>query len=407
MRANDGDTRDRETPDDIIAYARDRALTITRAQLERWHTRGPLHHPEQVWLGQGRGSETRYPRGTAELVVAALQRQPRPRDLTMLTWELWLAGYDVPLETVRAYLANVARWHDRIVAAMRTLGFARRVLPGPARRLLGRAAIRRMRVRGLPGIATRLGSPERVETVLRTLGQVLTGGYKQSYQVAIHDGGVAVDGRALPSTDSDGLLLERAIGIERGRVDRLAGAGPWLSGDPTEGLVALTKMLGGWWLPIVRDTSDHELRAVRDQARDLEELFVTFGDFVREHFGADAFGFPAIADALRSPTSWQQAGLAMVLVRALKDEELRGVALFREMAERWRSDLAPKVAAMRTLRHEVPALQELLAPRRIGEAMRDEARLAAFQDELRMVAEANRDRIESVVSRLAPSLSFN
>jgi hypothetical protein len=225
--------------------------------------------------------------------------------------------------------------------------------------------------------------------------------------VEILDGGSAADGRAIASTDSDGLLVERAIGIERGRVDRLAGAGPWLSGDPTNDLVELKRLLGGAWLRTVHRASDEELLAAREQARELEALMVSFGDFIVEHFGPDAFGFPAIAEAMRSPSLLQRAGLAIVLLRAARDPNLRAnIAQLRAMGERWRAEFAPKVAAMQALRREVPALRELLEPRRIGDAMRDEGRLAAYQAELRAVAEKNREHVEAIVTRLARTLSF-
>ncbi len=178
---------------------------------------------------------------------------------------------------------------------MRAFGFARSILPRPARDLLSRMARRRVRVPGVPGITQRLGSPERVEAVFRATAQVVTGAYDETYQVTVLDERRMDDGRAIAGTDSDGLLFERAIGIERGRIDRLAGAGPWIDGDPTAALARIARAIGGRWGSHVEAATEDELCAARDQARELQEMFVSFGDFVRTHFGEEAFGFPAIA----------------------------------------------------------------------------------------------------------------
>lgn len=80
------------------------------------------------------------------------------------------------------------------------------------------------------------------------------------------------DGRAIPSTDSDGLLVERALGIERAKIDKLAGSEPWLRDDPTDALVGLTKTIGGSWLPSVLAASDEDLARARDEAREIYPL---------------------------------------------------------------------------------------------------------------------------------------
>ena len=55
--------------------------------------------------------------------------------------------------------------------------------------------------------------------------------------------------------------------------------------------------------------------------------------------------------------------------------------------------------ALRVLRREVPELHELLAPQRIGTAMRDAVTLAAFQLELRGMAERHRTAVMAALAQ--------
>lgn len=127
---------------------------------------------------------------------------------------------------------------------------------------------------------------------------------------------------------------------------------------------------------------------------------MSFGDVVREHFGPDAFGFPAIADALRPPRFSKWSPSQSCCYARTTMTPCGGIAELRKVGRTWCTDVRPKVEALRALRREIPAFDTLLAPRRMGDAMRDDAAQVAFLAKLGLVTEANRARVEAVMTSL-------
>jgi hypothetical protein len=86
----------------LIEYARQRGVTVTGRQLERWRGSGLLAPNIRGYPGRGRGSTSMPPPGAAELVVwLATNERPgrRPADIALLAFA---AGLAVPEDTVRS-----------------------------------------------------------------------------------------------------------------------------------------------------------------------------------------------------------------------------------------------------------------------------------------------------------------
>ena len=89
----------------LIADARQRGVSVTARQLERWRASGLLAPNIRNYPGRGRGSTSEPPPGAAELVAwLAANARPgrRPGDLALLAFADGLA---VPEDTVRAAFA--------------------------------------------------------------------------------------------------------------------------------------------------------------------------------------------------------------------------------------------------------------------------------------------------------------
>ena len=103
----------------LIEYARQRGVSVTGRQLERWRGSGLLAPNIRSYPGRGRGSTSVPPPGAAELVVwLAANERPgrRPADIALLGFA---AGLAVPEDTVRsAFIAAITGIKLPVEAAM-------------------------------------------------------------------------------------------------------------------------------------------------------------------------------------------------------------------------------------------------------------------------------------------------
>jgi hypothetical protein len=99
---------------DVLTLARQQGYSLSALQLARWHRAGLLPRPQQQPLKAARGTCSLYPPGTSEQVLLLCSLRIRERRLAHLAWQVWLVGYRVEYEIIRAQLhqasVRLSRW---------------------------------------------------------------------------------------------------------------------------------------------------------------------------------------------------------------------------------------------------------------------------------------------------------
>jgi hypothetical protein len=114
------DTGSSITANELLKAARASGFAVSRAQLARWHRSGWLPAPKQRRLGRGRGTESVYPLEARDRLWAICALPVRQRHSPLVEWQLWWRGFEVPIETVRRHLAQVAQSWERAIRELRT-----------------------------------------------------------------------------------------------------------------------------------------------------------------------------------------------------------------------------------------------------------------------------------------------
>lgn len=85
-----------ESAAEIIETLRSSGYEISTQQLSEWHRNGLIRRPKQTALGRGRGTESRYPVGTAKQVAALISlRHGTRHNPEYIGWQLWVLGFTI------------------------------------------------------------------------------------------------------------------------------------------------------------------------------------------------------------------------------------------------------------------------------------------------------------------------
>jgi DNA-binding transcriptional MerR regulator len=210
---------DRLTTTALLASAQRMDPAITERTLEHWRHQGLL--PKAKRTGQsGMRPEWTYPPEAEAQLQALLRMRNVTKDLNVLRPALWYEGYNVDVAKVRlsiaAYLKSVQAAYDRDLQRLDP-----DAATDPKARLsaiqAGARKLAAKRGKGFPRLG-RQSLDDRADAVTQMLGMVF-----QEEVVVQH-------------LEEDAAKVERLIGVDRGRRFRPAGAIPWLSGPPEEGL---------------------------------------------------------------------------------------------------------------------------------------------------------------------------
>src|SRR2546423_125292 len=106
------------TPKALLEAARLEGYRVSNDQRKRWAREGLLPHPVQDHVRGIRGSESRYPPGTLEQLVAVARLHRSERRFDELRLDLWWEGYWVEPDRLRASLAGLL---DDAVAEFREI----------------------------------------------------------------------------------------------------------------------------------------------------------------------------------------------------------------------------------------------------------------------------------------------
>jgi hypothetical protein len=368
---------------------------FARAQLERRHRANILARPTQLVRHDRRGTITVYPAGTQELLLVGLAFEERYRSLERVLWEMWIAGHPVPLIGIRDQLRVVARFHDRISAFLRRMGFGQPELPSKALRLVERVTPR-YGGPGVPAVRRRLEGEQQVQTFVRIMADVLAGSYTPPSRSQLSG----------PS-DDEGALIEKALGLDEARTDTPTGMPLLLRGNTAEDLAKGARLVRGNWAGDIDNATDQDLRTARGRWVRFQRHFPRVVDEAREIFGGSAFGLRALARLIGFEDPLMSGIAVIVMLRLGRSENRRLAGDWDKLiwaTENWIENSSPLLPAFRVLR-EVPPLRSLLSAASMRRTLAGPDAQERHRVELLEVATAHETEIAAALARAGVTLA--
>jgi hypothetical protein len=288
---------------------------------------------------------------------------------------------------VRELLAQVARrWEQEHARLAELLGAEEAGEPSAAAEmdaLYHQAEAGRIG-RQLGQVRRNLGR-EGFSTVVRVVVEIVAGRF-QGYERAADTGSAD---RQTPA------LVERAMGWDRARSDRLADTGPWLDGDPEVDLARLSQAVNSWPLAAGVSASEEELHQARAELRAFLKVISTTAPLFERLFGRAAFGFGTIARMLDTPPPDLEAFMLLAWLALRHDHALRdGMRTLGGLAPTV-DTAAQAVRLLEGLAREVPAFGPVLTARRLAAAQQDAAEGKRLQAEIARVREEHRAAVDA------------
>jgi hypothetical protein len=355
-----------ESADDLISLAKAQGFRVSKHQIARWHRFGLLPLPQgRRFLGRAAGSQTIYPAGTGAQLLALLEIHAKERRLPYVGWLLWWAGYRSPIrKQVPNVLERVVVLVDKAIESKLELGAFE------GRRLTEKAVSRARRRVG------RKPFPQFVRLILD-----------------------AARGRAGQLDPIKADLLERGLGLDRARDDRVKGAEPWLQGDIDGALRYLPEVFHPDELrQNLESADDQDLEGARDEVRSLISVLKSFASITELIFGPHAFGLDIFRD-LDTSEPLIQAFLLLVWL------DLRTHPAFMEACKTLIAALPRPTEqtigfeGLVQLGHEVPGLGDILNVRRLRTAIGNPEMVKALNEELKERLQQHRVEVDAFMQR--------
>lgn len=343
----------RETTEALIAHVSSYGFPVTKTELTRWHRAGLLPRPQRRSLGRGRGMVSIYPPGTKDQLLALCTIHRSEKRLPYVAWRLWWDGYNVPLSAIREFLERArAQWQQGI-EEIRQL----QEHPEQLSKLLNRFKVMRISRKVIAQARKRVGR-ENFPTFIKVLADVGSGTF-EGYAINSERG---IDER---------WIVEKGLGLQQARTNRLADSEPWLTGDTGATLQELSSRLRNH--PLGEDIStmsEAELTDAREEVRCFLSAFESISRTFDRMFSRGAFGFSVFADAIRELGPRDQA-IMLLFWRAFRSWGLGlNMDLLLGIARQWQQKWYPLFQGLEQLRNEVPVTADTLAPKQMGYALR-------------------------------------
>jgi len=314
------------------------------------------------------------------------QLHQRERRLTSVAWRLWWGdGGPVPVPA-RELLAQVAqRWEqDRNHLAELLAGEAGEPEATAALDVIYHQAETGRLGRQLGQVRRNTGR-EGFSTVVRVLAEIGVGRFR----------GYEREASASDEESETGALVERAMGLDRARSDRLVNAGPWLDGDPEVDFVRLSQALNTWPLAAGVSASEEELHQARAELRAFLMVISTMAPLFERLFGRAAFGLGTIARTLDLQTPDTQAFMLLAWLALRHDEALRdGMRSLGSLAPTAHAT-AQMAEVLEALRREVPAFGLVLSTERLAAAQQEVGEGERLRAEIARVGEEHRAAVNA------------
>lgn len=367
------------TSDGLLGLTRAHGYEVNKRQLADWHRYGLLPEPERRFLGRGRGSESVYPMGTDEQLLALLEIHSGEKRLDHVAWQLWWRGFPVSLDVVRSFLTELAAevdshtpyiadlgsrqlssWAKSIAEESREAGLDKPV--GRSRKRLGRIQF-----------------PAFVRVLLRVWGGVYTPGESEF--------------------GSDTQLVEQAYGVQIKRRRGLMGPGVWVK---SMSLAALLREGSRFLLNhSIREElaalSDEQMLLAREEAAPWLEILGRSGLAFDWIYGRGVYPLSGLSEAVRSMRPSDE-GIWFTWWAILR---FRGPMLIRKGMERMGRPDPELVMRMRNwdvierLREQIPGVADILTPRRMRAALDNPDRMEEIQIEIDRFREENAEDLDA------------
>jgi hypothetical protein len=368
-----------ETREQLLAAAKAARHPVSASQLGRLYRAGLIPAPQIRALGRGRGTESRYPSGTAARLVRVMEIHTRERRLAHTGWRLWWEDGGAIPPPARKLLTRVARSvdeeRDRLAALLAGDEAGTPAAVAEMDQLYADAE--NDRVRGPLGEARRNVGRERFATVVRVIAQVGAGRF------------AARDFDGYP--DDAGRLVDRALGLERARTDRRAGSVPWLASETGVDLAMLSEIVASRSLLDVAENNDSQLDLARVEIQSLIGVVTAVAPLLERLHGRGAFGLGMMSRlfGVRNPSSQALILLGWLALRS-NDAFRAGLDQITAVAPQ-ATATAQLYGLISQLRQEVAVLAPVLTDERLATAQLDENAAIELNSEIARLREHNTD----------------
>src|SRR5258708_1092848 len=251
-----------ETAAYLLALAEQNNWPLTASQLRRLHLEGLIERPIQEHPEGRIGSETIYPKGTGEVLLAICSRHHQKRSFSALAWQLWWDGYSIPLTRVRVDLQKTREGWERLQCRLSRPGM--KGLSRFAWRVLEKMVAHRFRD-AFPNQARKRVGAVSFDTFLRILLEIAVGNFQ----------GYADDHAG--SREEEQQIMVKGFDLRRTEIDRARDI-DWTV-NLESSLVELSEIIKqGSWTQWLDQADEAELVCNRDELRLLLTTFESLSE---------------------------------------------------------------------------------------------------------------------------------
>lgn len=294
-----------ERPSEILANASATGFSVSERQLKRWHFEGLIPKPAQSWPEGVSGSETIYPIGTSNQVIALCEVSQKYHRLKDIGWQLWWFGFSVDQKYWKSVLNDRAVWLDKYI--LKFIKAVKRENKTANRFTKWRTA--RTRNFLFRQLRKRLG-PYNFDGFINLIVSILDGTFDGWNAGATSDD---------PDLFRDKVMVDKALGLHRQKQNKPQTKSKSQNYDDVEAvLVMLSARLGGICVTdLLRGSSDDLLISTRNEMRALFALVANLSktDIAAKN-GLSLTVFAKFADF----AAWRTHQTMLLFLLALKED---------------------------------------------------------------------------------------
>lgn len=216
-----------ESRAEVLEAAHEAGFSLSTPQLGRLHRAGLIAGPNTRSLGRGKGTASEFPPETSTrlLRILELQRREGITKLSAIGWRLWWEDGGILPPPARTLLEDMASSWDEQRRMLSELMERDEQGDTEAREQMDHlyADAENGRVAGPIGVARRNAGREGFSSVFGVIADVATGRFKS------YGDSEEPDEDGTPQPQTGGALVEKALGLDRARRDRIAGNEPRFS----------------------------------------------------------------------------------------------------------------------------------------------------------------------------------